>query len=101
MTTISQFKAHRKKCNREKGDTKPVECEVCHKICSSLKGYSIHKLFHETRNTLGIVNNKRPEDKEDVDGLNMSRAPAICEICGNTFTRIHGKDSKLIYSSFY
>lgn len=70
-STLNQFKQHKRSCNKETKN-QPIECEVCSKICNNLKGYSIHKIFHETRNYVS-------------DGLNPSKRVSMCELCGKKF----------------
>lgn len=57
-----------------------IECEVCGKVCNSLKGYSVHKLFHETRNYTTSTGEKIASS-----GLNVFKGKVICELCGKEF----------------
>lgn len=74
MATLNQFKQHRRQCNK---DTKnqPIECEICGKVCNNLKGYTIHKLFHDTRNFTTSTGEKIASD-----GLNSCKGSLICEV---------------------
>lgn len=53
----------------------PIECEVCNKVCNNLKGYTIHKLFHDTRNFTTSTGEKIASE-----GLNSSKGLLICEV---------------------
>lgn len=79
MSTVNQFKQHRRLCNK-KTRNQPIECEVCGKLCVSLKGYTIHKLFHDTRNFTTSTG-----EKIVTEGLNKGQGVAICELCGKDF----------------
>jgi hypothetical protein len=74
MSTLYHFKQHRRQCNKRMKN-QPIECEVCSKMCSSLKGYTIHKLFHDTRNFTTSTGEKIVSD-----GLNAFKGSAICEV---------------------
>lgn len=74
MSSMNKFKQHRRKCND--GKNNPIECEVCKKICNSLKGYTIHKLYHEIR------------EKNANEGLNQTKGSAICEVCLPLLTNV-------------
>lgn len=79
VSTLNQFKSHRRLCNK-KASSQEIECEVCGKVCNSLKGYTIHKLFHETRNYTTSTGEKIASD-----GLNVFKGTAVCELCGKEF----------------
>ncbi|CRL07926.1 CLUMA_CG021004, isoform A [Clunio marinus] len=79
MATLNQFKQHRRQCNKEVKN-QPIECEVCGKVCNNLKGYTIHKLFHDTRNFTTSSGEKIVSQ-----GLNVYKGLAICELCGKDF----------------
>lgn len=90
MTTLNKFKQHRRQCNKETRN-QPIECEVCGKMCNNLKGYTIHKLFHDTRNFTTSTGMKIASE-----GLNKEISK-ICEICGKNFNssvgyRMHKKN---------
>lgn len=74
MATLNQFKQHRRQCNKE-SKNQPIECEVCNKMCNNLKGYTIHKLFHDTRNFTTSTGEKIASE-----GLNTTRGNLICEV---------------------
>lgn len=79
IATRNQFKHHRRLCNK-KASLVTIECEICGKICNNLKGYSIHKLFHETRNYTTSTGEKIASE-----GLNVSKGVSVCELCGKEF----------------
>lgn len=74
MSTMNQFKQHRRQCNKQTKN-QPIECEICSKMCNNLKGYTIHKLFHDTRNFTTSTGEKIVSD-----GLNAFKGSAICEV---------------------
>ena len=74
MATLNQFKQHRRQCNKNMKN-QPIECEVCNKVCNNLKGYTIHKLFHDTRNFTTSTGEKIASE-----GLNSSKGLLICEV---------------------
>lgn len=76
MSTENQFKLHCRQCNKEsekKDSDNPIECEVCKKKCPNLRSYTVHKLFHDTRNLIVSVGDKGNS------GL-YSKGPVICEV---------------------
>lgn len=77
MSTLNQFKQHRRQCNKETRN-QPIECEICSKMCNNLKGYTIHKLFHDTRNFTTSTG-----EKIVTDGLN--KGLSICEVMTRLF----------------
>lgn len=74
MATLNQFKQHRRQCNKETKN-QPIECEICGKVCNNLKGYTIHKLFHDTRNFTTSTGEKIASE-----GLNACKGLLICEV---------------------
>lgn len=78
-STLNQFKQHKRSCNKETKN-QPIQCEICSKMCNNLKGYSIHKIFHETRNYTTSTGEKIVSE-----GLNPSKRVSICELCGKNF----------------
>lgn len=78
-STLNQFKQHKRSCNKETKN-QPIQCEICSKVCNNLKGYSIHKIFHETRNYTTSKGEKIVSE-----GLNPSKRVSICELCGKNF----------------
>lgn len=84
ITTLNQFKVHRRNCNKQTNN-QPIECEICHKVCNNLKGYTIHKLFHDTRNYTTSSG-----EKIATSGLNVFPGSAVCELCGKEFQSMVG-----------
>lgn len=77
------FKKHRSKCNKER--TNPIECELCSKVCQTLHGYTIHKMFHDAKakEILGdefIEKGRKPRAKEVSE--------SICELCGKSYKNL-------------
>lgn len=75
MSTENQFKLHCRQCNKEsekKDSDHPIECEICKKKCQNLKSYTVHKLFHDTRNLIGASSDK--------SSSLYSKGPVICEV---------------------
>lgn len=75
MSTEYQFKLHCRQCNKEserKVSDNPIECEICKKRCPNLKSYTVHKLFHDTRNLVGLT---------EKGGVGFgTKGPVICEV---------------------
>ena len=65
----SNFDKHRKHCSKRND---PIECDICHKMLPTLTGYSMHKLFHESKT------------KEGKSFL-TANSPGLCEICGKKY----------------
>jgi predicted aldo/keto reductase-like oxidoreductase len=77
MATENQFKLHYRQCNKEsdkKDSDNPIECEICKKKCPNLKSYTVHKLFHDTRNLIGTT------VKGNNNTTTSSKGPVICEV---------------------
>lgn len=75
MTTENQFKAHCRQCNKdlERKDTEnPIVCEICMKKCPNLKSYTVHKMFHDSRNLIGTAKSN--------NNLSTQKGPVICEV---------------------
>jgi hypothetical protein len=51
-------------------------------MCNSLKGYTIHKLFHDTRNFTTSTGEKIVSE-----GLNSFKGLAICEVSGKVIEK--------------
>lgn len=75
MSTENQFKLHCRQCNKEsqkKDSDYPIECEICKKKCPNLKSYTVHKLFHDNRNLIGM--------SEKGSLALYPKGPVICEV---------------------
>lgn len=75
MSTDNQFKLHCRQCNKDsekKNSDNPIECEICKKRCPNLKSYTVHKLFHDTRNLVGA-------GEKGISGM-FAKGPVICEV---------------------
>lgn len=75
MSTDFQFKVHFRHCHKEsekKDSDHPIECEICKRKCPNLKSYTVHKLFHDTRNLI---------DTNDKSFISLNaKGPVICEV---------------------
>lgn len=75
MATENTFKQHYRQCNKDserKDSDNPIECEVCKKKCPNLKSYTVHKLFHDSRNLIGLSEKK--------NASLGTKGPVICEV---------------------
>lgn len=75
MATENTFKQHFRQCNKDserKDSDNPIECEVCKKKCPNLKSYTVHKLFHDSRNLIGLTEKK--------NASLGTKGPVICEV---------------------
>jgi KRAB domain-containing zinc finger protein len=82
LGSSSKFKIHRRRCNKERD--KPIECEICHRMCDTLTGYTVHKLFHEASK------NERVGSKEPKEKPKETKEEWICEQCGKVFKSVSG-----------
>lgn len=97
VVSDTQFKQHCKQCNKEFSKKQQnIECEICKKQCKNLKSYTVHKMFHDSRNLI-----KNSDGSASLFG--SVKGPVICELCGRSFTngqglRAHKKNVHLIDS---
>lgn len=74
---LAMFKKHKAKCNSDRIES--VVCELCQKTFTTLHGYSVHKMFHDSKGKL---------DEDVLATKPRKKAEIICELCGKTYTTI-------------
>lgn len=75
---LTVFKKHKTKCNKVRIESSR-QCEICLKIFTTLHGYHVHMMFHDSKSKNG----------EDVLATKPKRkAEIICELCGKSYTTI-------------
>ena len=66
------YKKHLKVCPNK---DEPVECELCQKVLPTLKGYNVHRMFHDSM------------PKNAGKSFLENDQPGMCEICGQNFAK--------------
>ncbi|KAG5680452.1 hypothetical protein PVAND_009960 [Polypedilum vanderplanki] len=82
-----QFKQHCKQCSKDSNNKEQIiECEICKKKCKNIKSYVVHKMFHDAKNIVKVIDDNGSKKAPVFSG----KGPVICELCGKEFTNCQG-----------